>query len=201
MKKLKHIKEIEIFEAETTPEIKVSMKEIPYKTKIWDPIRKEKKEESGKTKILDIAGRKIILLEINGVNCPFYLSSGGGGKKNVPAGKWYPFFGIGWDAWFNKGTESDILNYYGVSLLKHYAEYLNREIGDIRDKKTPAAHAPSFSSARDFSEGGKFSDLPHLEAINKDLNPTDNESPYTKSLFYENVERWKEKLRKAVGQR
>jgi hypothetical protein len=199
MRRLKNIKEFEIFEAENSPTIRVFMKEIPYETKIWDPIGKRKVVDSGKTKILDIAGRKIILLEINGVNCPFYLSTGSGGKKNVPAGKWYPFFGVGWDGWFNKGTESDIINYYGVSLLKHYAEYLNKEIGDIRNKKTPAAHVPGFSSIRDFSEGGKFSAFPHIESINKDLSPTDNESPYTKDLFYKNVEEWKNKLRKAVN--
>lgn len=197
---MRFIKEFRVFESEETkPNVKVFMKEIPYKTKIWDPVQKQKIEDSGKTKILDIAGRKIVLLEINGINCPFYLSTGSGGKKNVPSGEWYPFFGIGWDGWFNKGTESDILGYYGVPLLKYYSEYLNKEIGDIRDKKFPSAHAPSFSSARDFSEGGKFSDVPHIEAINKDLNPTDNESPYTKNLFYENVERWKDKLRKAIA--
>jgi hypothetical protein len=196
---LKHIKEFEIFESESSPKVRVFIKEIPYETKVWDPIGKRKVTDSGKTKILDIAGRKIVLLEINGVNCPFYLSTGGGGKKNVPAGEWYPFFGIGWDGWFNKGTESDIINYYDVPLLKYYSEYLNKEIGDIRDKMTPSAHAPSFSSARDFSEAGKFSTFPHIEAINKDLSPTDNESPYTKNLFYENVKRWKDNLRKAIS--
>jgi hypothetical protein len=79
--------------------------------------------------------RIMVLSEVNGVKIPFYLSTGTGRKTNVPAGKWYPFFGVGEDGWLNKGSEEDVNNFYGSAELKAKAEELNAKIGDIRDKK------------------------------------------------------------------
>ena len=78
-------------------------------------------------------GRVMVISEVNGVRVPFYLSTGRGGKKTVPAGKWYPFFGYGADGWINKGTEEDINNFYGSSALAAKAEQLNSSIGDARN--------------------------------------------------------------------
>ena len=77
-----------------------------------------KRDGSGKAKMIDIASRKIVLVNINGTAVPFYCSTGKGGKAGVASGKWYPFFGIGNDGWMNKGTESQINSYYGNQLLK-----------------------------------------------------------------------------------
>jgi hypothetical protein len=47
--------------------------------------------------------RNIVVVNINGVHMPFYMSTGLGGKENVQPGLWYPFFGIK-DGWLNKGS-------------------------------------------------------------------------------------------------
>lgn len=83
-------------------------------------------------KLIDIGGRKIVLVKINGVSIPFYVSTGKGGKQNVQVGKWYPFFGIDKDGWFNKGTQEEINNFYGSSELKKIALALDKKYGDIR---------------------------------------------------------------------
>ena len=185
-----------VFESNTHQGIKTTQQEIPYTTTVWNASTKKKESKSGRTKVLDIAGRKIILLDINGVNAPFYLSSGSGGKKNVPAGKWYPFFGISYDCWFNKGTEAEMLDYYGIPILKFYAHYLDKTVGDIRNQETPSAPGPSFTSQKEADRVG-FS--PQIRAINRDLQPADNETANTLNKFQANVEQWKSRLRKALG--
>ena len=80
------------------------------------------------------SGRVIAITEVNGVRVPFYISTGSGGKASVPTGKWYPFFGIGKDGWFNKGSEKDINDFYGSAALKAKAEELNKLHGDIRER-------------------------------------------------------------------
>ncbi len=80
------------------------------------------------------SGRVTVLKDVNGVQVPFYISTGKGGKANVETGKWYPFFGVGPDGWFNKGTEKDINNFYGSPELKTAADELNNTVGDIRQQ-------------------------------------------------------------------
>ena len=82
--------------------------------------------------MIDLADRKIVLVNINGVDVPFYLSTGMGRKYSVESGKWYPFFGLDPDGWFNKGDEDDINDYYGSSNLRNVADALNKKWGDIR---------------------------------------------------------------------
>lgn len=78
--------------------------------------------------MIDYYHRKIVLVDVNGMKIPFYLSTGMGGKKNVEAFKWYPFWGIDPIAgWLNKTTESDINDYYGSPLLKAIAEALDQK--------------------------------------------------------------------------
>lgn len=86
------------------------------------------------TPVVNIAGRPMALVNVNGVRVPFYISTGSGGKKNVEVGKWYPIFGIGADGWFNKGNEEEINDYYGSPELKEVAEWLDSNIGDIRNE-------------------------------------------------------------------
>ena len=78
--------------------------------------------------------RVVVVKDINGVKVPFYISTGSGGKKNVPTGQWYPYFGNGPDGWFNKGSEEDINNFYNSPELKAAADELNTTIGDIRSQ-------------------------------------------------------------------
>lgn len=87
------------------------------------------------SKIVMYEDRPIILAEIKGIYMPFYCSTGEGGKKNVPARKWYPFFGIGPSGWLNKGSEESINAFYGSSILKTYANIFNRKPGDVIGNK------------------------------------------------------------------
>ena len=85
-------------------------------------------------KIVQIANRPIVVVDIDGFAAPFYVSTGGGGKAGVPTGKWYPFFGIGSRGWFNKGwTEEQINNYYGNAKLASVAQKLDSTMGDMRN--------------------------------------------------------------------
>lgn len=87
--------------------------------------------------MIEYVRRKIVLVDINGMKIPFYLSTGMGGKKNVEAFKWYPFWGIDpIDGWINKTNEREINNFYGSLLLKAIAEALNNkyENGPLPDE-------------------------------------------------------------------
>lgn len=92
--------------------------------------------------IVGWSNRAFIVIDINSTAMPFYLSSGEGGKANVPSGRWYPFFGVGSDGWLNKGTEDAIAKYYLSKPLENISKQLDSLIGDIRtDIKTlPAAN-------------------------------------------------------------
>ena len=85
----------------------------------------------GKTFIVDLGRRPIVLVNFNGHVIPFYCSTGSGGKANVPAGKWYPFWGVGSDSWFNKGSEALINNFYNSNKLASTAAILNQHLGNL----------------------------------------------------------------------
>lgn len=84
-------------------------------------------------KIIRYQDRCIVVLAVKGINMPFYLSTGEGGKVSVPAGKWYPFFGLGANDWFNKASEQAINMFYGSNYLKTIAKLLDLRIGDVRN--------------------------------------------------------------------
>ena len=65
--------------------------------------------------------RAKVLVNINGVIVPFYLTTGQAGKGLVAG--WYPFFGIGKDGWLNKTDKSDMEAYY--------ERYWGKEVADI----------------------------------------------------------------------
>ena len=115
--------------------------------------------KSGTSKLVTTGdNRPTVVVNINGVNMPFYQSTGGGGKLTVPVGKWYPFFGTGPSGWINKGSEKSINAFYGSSVLKTYANLLNLRIGNVLDNRTLA---PMKKAGRDI--------------INQDmLGPQDN---------------------------
>ena len=85
-------------------------------------------------KMVEISGRPIVVVDIDGFAAPFYVSTGGGGKAGVPTGKWYPFFGIGARGWFNKGWTEEMINtYYGNAKLARVARTLDSTVGDVRN--------------------------------------------------------------------
>lgn len=118
-------------------ESKLNLKPIPTK--------------QGSSPIIDFNDRKIVIADVNGVNVPFYLSTGEGGKKDVKPGKWYPMFGIGEKSWINKTSGSDMNTYYGSSELAEVSKQLDNQIGDIRsDINHPVIqHIPPFQADYD----------------------------------------------------
>ena len=86
----------------------------------------------GTDKIVQIAGRPIVVVDVGSRTVPFYVSTGGGGKAGVPTGKWYPFFGLGPNGFFNKGWEEAQINtYYGNQTLAHVAQTLDSVFGNV----------------------------------------------------------------------
>lgn len=84
-----------------------------------------------RTFITNIDGRPIVVVNFAGHTIPFYCSTGSGGKASVAAGKWYPFWGIGSDGWFNKGTETMINSFYHSSSLAKTAKLLDQYLGNL----------------------------------------------------------------------
>ena len=119
--------------------------------------------------------RIMTIAEVNGVKIPFYLSTGRGGKKTVPAGKWYPFFGYGKDNWINKGAEEDINNFYGVPELKEVADKLNKEIGDIRNEMDTGRIPFGWDGKKPISE--KIKSRSVFADVNEGLSPAEYGSP------------------------
>ena len=137
----------------------ITLSPIPYDTVAFTGVNQPKARSSGQNNIIDYAGRKIVLVDVNGVQVPFYLSTGSGGKVDVPAGKWYPFFGIGADGWINKTGGKEMAGYYGSEVLQNTAAILDSTIGDIR----------SDSSIPKVGRTGT-----HIDAINTGFTPSEN---------------------------
>lgn len=93
-----------------------------------------------KTKIAVFDGRPMVLVNVSeNLKLPFYISTGNGGKEDVPPGHWYPFFGIGTRLgvphWFIKAsTEQKIKDFYEIGKLKELSSQLDTALGDIRSK-------------------------------------------------------------------
>lgn len=63
--------------------------------------------------------RAFTLVRINDkITIPFYISSGHGGKANVPTNKWYPFAGYSNRGWLNKTSEEQINTFYNIKSLR-----------------------------------------------------------------------------------
>lgn len=145
---------------------------IPYDTVNWDAATSQAVRSSGQSDVVEMGGRKVVVRNVNGVMVPFYLSTGHGGKKDVAAGRWYPFFGIGSDGWFNKAGGQQMVSHYGSPELKAIAEELDRTIGDIRtDDTVPKASMTGT----------------HVSFINQHMTPTANEQADTLAKFDANL--------------
>lgn len=87
--------------------------------------------------------RVIVVARLNGnTSVPFYCSTGLAGKSesSAKAGRWFVFWGIGRDGWFNKmGLANDfdpdgglrMHNQFGSKVLKAVADRLDAEVGDV----------------------------------------------------------------------
>jgi hypothetical protein len=150
-----------------------ALKPISWARKRFDEASQRTVDETGTSSIIDMAGRKIVVRDVNGVQVPFYLSSGRAGKADVPAGKWYPILGIDPDTgWINKGSSAEIVNYYGSDALRQAAQELDATIGDIRNDTSVPSVGPTG---------------PHMDLINQGLSPTANEQSDTMEKFNANL--------------
>lgn len=147
------------------------------------------KGESGTNNMINYYHRNIIVVNINGVHMPFYMSTGLGGKKNVQPGLWYPFFGIK-DGWLNKGTQEQINSFYGSPVLQAVAEQLNISLGTgyVNDIKGPITLDPSYQG-----------EYPQIDFINQDMNPTANNKADTVENFNNNVKNVLSKIDSAIN--
>jgi len=104
------------------------------------------------TKIVQISGRPIVVADVGGIPIPFYVSTGRGGKASVASNQWYPFWGIGSDGWFNKGTEDMIRSQYNNPKLQNIANILNKNFKDVLNH---VDELPNGNSSISVINGGK----------------------------------------------
>ena len=148
---------------------------IPYTTKTQAGVGQPVQTQSGTADIIRFGNpgddRLAVVRNINGVNVPFYLSTGKGGKTDVPAGKWYPFFGFSEGGWINKTGGNEMVNYQGSQALRSVAEGLDSTIGDIR------------------GDTGKYTKAPFsgLSFLNEGLNPVNYDTPNATELVKANI--------------
>jgi len=116
----------------------------------WDAATRTLNRTSGSARVIDYSDRKIVLVNVNGLNIPFYLSTGQAKKKEVAAGKWYPIFGISSDGWLNKGSQKEINNFYGSEELKRIAQQLDAELGKDVKADIKVSNSAVFSSVNGF---------------------------------------------------
>jgi len=121
--------------------------------------------------------RIVVVVDVDGIPMPFYISTGGGGKENVPTGRWYEFWGIGPNGWFNKTSEADILNHYGSAKLKAICDQLDSTVGDIRNM---ADIIPVMTAA-------------DKQVINTAKQPIDY--PPTMGWTQEQLDQWQQRIR------
>ena len=119
--------------------------------------------------------RAKVLVNINGISVPFYLTTGQAGKGLVPG--WYPFFGIGKDGWLNKTDKSDMETYYerywgkeAANIVKSISEELNGFYGTdpstFKNDGDPNATSRPLSTLADKVEDYINSKLSYTPAIN-----------------------------------
>ena len=167
---------IPLFAADEAQPTSTEVLNIPYDTVEFAGEGQPLRKSSGQASVINYGGRMMTMRNVNGVMVPFYLSTGAGGKTDVPAGKWYPFFGIGSDGWINKTGGKEMSSYYGSNELKEAAEKLDQTVGDIReDTSIPKA-----------STAGK-----HVDFINQGLTPSENGQANTAEKVQQNIEKIK----------
>jgi hypothetical protein len=119
--------------------------------------------------------RAKVLVNINGVIVPFYLTTGQAGKGLVPG--WYPFFGIGKDGWLNKTDKSDMETYYErywgketADIVKSVSDELNSFYGTdpatFKNDGDPNATSKPLTTLADKVEDYINSKLSYTPAIN-----------------------------------
>lgn len=159
--------------------IQIPLCQIPFKNV---------RGETGTNNMINYYHRNIVVVNINGVHMPFYMSTGLGGKENVQPGLWYPFFGIK-DGWLNKGTQEQINQFYSSHILQAVAEQLNNTLGTgyVNDIKGPM----TIDSEEEI--------LPQLDFINQDMSPAANNKNDTIERVNDNINTVVSKINNAIN--
>lgn len=90
-----------------------------------------KKFETGRPFFL-YENRLMVLADVDGVEIPFYISSGENPKEGVNPGEWYPIFGIGDDGWLIKTSRlGGIKTSYNSEKLQIIKKILDSTFGDL----------------------------------------------------------------------
>jgi len=92
-------------------------------------------------KFMVYAGRVIVVASIGKALVPFYCSTGLAGKSraSAQAGRWFAFWGLGEDGWFNKlefeasptSPTLSMHNQFGSEKLMAFAKTLDETVGDV----------------------------------------------------------------------
>lgn len=118
--------------------------------------------KDGKKYILQNGTRIAVIADVNGVQVPFYQSSGGTGGKI--SGEWYPFFGNS-GAWLIKGNIEDLKRGYDIPELKEMMDYLNTNLPEyLYNNLLTDEQKQSFSNSTWKRQVGKIQSV-------KDKNP------------------------------
>ena len=102
----------------------------------------------GNSLVVDHEQRLMVLARINGVEIPFYMSTGMAGKKGVPSGSWYPVFGVTKDGWIIKGSTKEIQNNYGSPKLTQFKEFLDANFKDLPEGSMTFSKTPGIEGER-----------------------------------------------------
>lgn len=125
--------------------------------------------------VITSTDRAKVLVNINGIIVPFYLTTGQAKKDLVPG--WYPFFGIGKDGWLNKTDKSDMETYYerywgkeAADIVQSISKELNNFYGNdplvFTNDGDPTATSRPLSTLADKTEDYINSKLSYTPAIN-----------------------------------
>lgn len=151
--------------------------------------------------MIDYYHRKMVLVDINGLKIPFYLSTGLGGKVNVESGKWYPVWGIDpQEGWINKTNETEINNFYGSPLLKAIAEALNNKYQNSLPDEVPLTDADydpmydtinqttGFSTRADGSKGVRDRYNQIIPLLHESIGYVEEQIPEIEEVQLEDIE-------------
>ena len=142
---------------------------------------------TGTSTIVNFNGKNLVVVNINGIHIPFYIST----ERD---GKWYPIFGIGTDGWLNEGTEEQINTYYDSILLQSIAKRLNELLGTgLGD----TLMGPPISEQYEVSNGQKILN-PAIQYINQDFTQTSNNLPTTLDTVSNNINQTITKIQQVI---
>jgi len=130
---------------------------IPYDTTSRKGfVQPEGIDPKGWSHVVDLNGRKTVMVKAAGRHIPFYLSTGMGGKFTSSGasteGMWLPMMGIHHESgWINKGSGVD--SHYGSPHLQQIGAMLTKHFAQNPIGKAPMLSAGSETDVRGLGPG------------------------------------------------